>query len=1241
MQNVSFKFNGKKFNANVDDNFLDLPVSTQRRRLASSLDSKYGLKKKDPKEDKNILDYLSLLERPIQAVKVGVKESGLGGVAYEAFGGVDLTPREGFLTGAWRGFTGQDEIRTQDALPDDMNPYLKMGIGFVGDVVTDPLTFFGPQAVRAIGSGIKKASDATGATPVVSSAADKIVNANIPFADRKVADVLRNFNVQTGKGKEVKGVGTQASYNDLQTMVEEATTTGMEDLSAYFGRRAGQLGIAEDQVKLAFRQGMERKTKTREIRFTDEDGVDKGMPMLDEEGKPLINKFGKPVMQQEKIGYEKIDKKAAKILGDEGIQQVDKWSDLFDETLKYGEAFGQPIREITSKGYFPRIITREWTDLKKDIDIKELSESVDAPVFGTNYKGQRVEIGRDKPFDEAEKQFREFFSKEYMDNVGGTTNPIDIPFLESDPIIAMGTRLSAQAKAAQRKWFLDEITDSGYGIGPMFNLDELKYNFQVENPGLKPFKTNSDGTFGPNPKFLQFVKDSAPNKAERNIGLWLKKSEDGVWQQRTLNSDWMGRLDKKNPQWVWEDANVNQLFRVDDYRKVEGVPSGYIRPNIVDEEYNLVFEQLIDESNLGYNVPVTLRNGQTKTVREALEEARAKSPDEVETVIRKLYGDQTPRYSRKGGSQAFDANVQRYRDISQKAQDSARIAANQPVEEFYAPAVIQRQIKDTLDVMSGPSGRSNKFVRFYDKAQNTWKSWSLGVRPAYHTRNAIGNIWNMYMIAGVAPNLDQMINQAGKLQYYARFGGSEQKRQKILANITGAKGGLAKAASKVYKKIDDKEWTKPDYAGTGKSMKELYEAAQARGVTAGHYTADTIREMQIAMQVRAGQGSTFERLIGPENPAVRTGFAIGGTIEGNARFTTFLHTMREINKNRSKFNWIAPDGVKYNLASKIPEKYFKTVKQDVNGRGINTQQLMTDDDIVFDVAARQVKEALFDYGDLSAFEQNVLKRAMPFYTWSRKNIPAQFKALVQNPQRAEKLAIAKQQFEHETGDMDASDYGKFWGDRVPVFLGNESEGVIKAFTLLNLLPMADLQYVLDPKRVFGELATPFVKQPIEQLMNYDTFMKRAISATPDQTDDFLGVKLSPRLHHLAKLLVPLGELNRLNPANVFGVNEIDPVTGKSVRKQDAFYGLGAGRESYKDVPQTARWIRFFSGVPQYDVNLKRIKYFENKNLLRDVAELKGRIKWAVRKGENRKLVELYDLLEAVQLGKTTDPFERA
>lgn len=50
-------------------------------------------------------------------------------------------------------------------------------------------------------------------------------------------------------------------------------------------------------------------------------------------------------------------------------------------------------------------------------------------------------------------------------------------------------------------------------------------------------------------------------------------------------------------------------------------------------------------------------------------------------------------------------------------------------------------------------------------------------------------------------------------------------------------------------------------------------------------------------------------------------------------------------------------------------------------------------------AARIIREAHFDYTDLTEFEQRTMKSIVPFYTWTRKNVPYQIKKIVTRPGR--------------------------------------------------------------------------------------------------------------------------------------------------------------------------------------------------------------------------------------------------
>ena len=507
-------------------------------------------------------------------------------------------------------------------------------------------------------------------------------------------------------------------------------------------------------------------------------------------------------------------------------------------------------------------------------------------------------------------------------------------------------------------------------------------------------------------------------------------------------------------------------------------------------------------------------------------------------------------------------------------------------KQLFFPKEVAKQITDRQQLMLGKTGKTNEFVKFYDSLQTGWKKWSLGIRPAYHTRNAVGNVLNAYTVAGVKN--PAVYAAAGKLQYQIIRG----------------------------KKLKDTG----NYYGTGMSEKELWDVMNANGITGKHqYGVDVQRTVELEMEKLAGHKKTgMEKIstLGAENPVVDFGFSVGSTIEQNARAAVFIDKLRKarnnIPKKNSKYKYYNPETGKLERVSN-------------KGSAIH-------------YASQETKKALFDYSDLSVFEQQVLKRFVPFYTWSRKNIPAQLNSLVTNPQRLETLQIARAQLEHSGGGApENEDIGPFWRNRVPLFLGKETDRVRKVFSLLNYAPIADIERLGHPKEMITEMISPLLREPFEQLFNYDMFRKEAVSEYKGQTKDFLGVALPARVYKLAQILVPIVEINRLNPGGVFGMQVSDPVTGEQTTSA-AFGGLGAQRESGPiDVPGVARVIRFFLGVQEYDVNLEKNAYWRQKNFVKDLRALKSKLKWAMAKGETRRADELLSLIEQIIAGDEHDP----
>tara|TARA_R110001599_G_scaffold49135_3_gene140504 strand:- start:110 stop:1831 length:1722 start_codon:yes stop_codon:yes gene_type:complete len=81
------------------------------------------------------------------------------------------------------------------------------------------------------------------------------------------------------------------------------------------------------------------------------------------------------------------------------------------------------------------------------------------------------------------------------------------------------------------------------------------------------------------------------------------------------------------------------------------------------------------------------------------------------------------------------------------------------------------------------------------------------------------------------------------------------------------------------------------------------------------------------------------------------------------------------------------------------------------------------------MAARAVKDYLFDYANLSMTERRVIKRMMPFYTWTKHAMMTSADSIIQNPGRvAHQYKFINNQNRHQ--DVDPSDYPDWLVDRL-------------------------------------------------------------------------------------------------------------------------------------------------------------------------------------------------------------------
>lgn len=117
-----------------------------------------------------------------------------------------------------------------------------------------------------------------------------------------------------------------------------------------------------------------------------------------------------------------------------------------------------------------------------------------------------------------------------------------------------------------------------------------------------------------------------------------------------------------------------------------------------------------------------------------------------------------------------------------------------------------------------------------------------------------------------------------------------------------------------------------------------------------------------------------------------------------------------------------------------------------------------------------INKHLFDYSDITEFEKGIRTYAMPFYTWTRKNLPLQLENMINNPMRYVNEARAAIEWKSTYGEKGDEVGLPPWlsGEvspslPIPIFVGKDKEGnpYRRYIDLLGFLPTGDVGRFID------------------------------------------------------------------------------------------------------------------------------------------------------------------------------------
>ena len=260
-----------------------------------------------------------------------------------------------------------------------------------------------------------------------------------------------------------------------------------------------------------------------------------------------------------------------------------------------------------------------------------------------------------------------------------------------------------------------------------------------------------------------------------------------------------------------------------------------------------------------------------------------------------------------------------------------------------------------------------------------------------------------------------------------------------------------------------------------------------------------------------------------------------------------------------------------------------------------------------DEALRLAEAAGFDYRALTRFESQIMRRLIPFYSFTRKNLELQLKTLGENPQRINQVL----KFFENTADVGGltdeerqalPDYLK---DQLITSFGKNKLGqpiVAGGFgTPIEQPGQAVFGKGLgDSIRKIASSLNPLIKTPLEKAFGKDFFQNRPLK-------EIVDAKAYQILPDFMKDFISFREIEKKDKTGKsYKAYTADPEKLHILRNLPTTRLFNYLYEIYRPEQETisgAKVLNLLTGVKPKPIDLETIKYFRDRDRQRELEEL--------------------------------------